>query len=98
MLLSTMAATPIAAVRGERREILLGAHPVGEGIAGWVAVHHEPLILKGVITDERFSAAAPRADQVSPVHADDHAEQAERVLNVTAPAGREPSRSARSRH
>jgi signal transduction histidine kinase/FixJ family two-component response regulator len=53
----------VAAVRGERRNTLLGAHmPVGEGIAGWVAASREPLMQEGEVRNARCMPAYPRAE------------------------------------
>jgi diguanylate cyclase (GGDEF)-like protein/PAS domain S-box-containing protein len=53
----------IAAVRGAGREALLGTRiPVGAGIAGWVAAHHDPQILEGDVTDARLKPTYPRKD------------------------------------
>jgi|SRR5579883_670101 len=53
----------VAAVRGESREHLLGERiTIDQGIAGWVARHHEPLALSGVVADPRFSPVCPRPD------------------------------------
>ena len=32
---------------------------IGEGISGWVAKHGQPLLLRGAVTDERFSGIDP---------------------------------------
>jgi sigma-B regulation protein RsbU (phosphoserine phosphatase) len=34
--------------------------PMGEGIAGWVAEHGEPLVLQDVVSDHRFRGTDPR--------------------------------------
>jgi diguanylate cyclase (GGDEF)-like protein/PAS domain S-box-containing protein len=53
----------VAAIRGEGREKFLGEHVrMGEGIAGWVALHRETLILEGEIDDPRFKPVAPRPE------------------------------------
>ena len=53
----------VAAVRGEKRERLLGERiPFGESISSWVARQHEPVILNGEVDDNRFVALWPRAD------------------------------------
>jgi GAF domain-containing protein len=50
-----------AVVHGEARERLTGYRlPSGKGIAGWVAVNREPLILQDVRNDPRFY---PRVDE-----------------------------------
>ena len=52
----------VAAVRGEGRVTLLGTRlPVGQGIAGWVGAHREPLVLQGAVNDPRFAPLHPRA-------------------------------------
>ena len=52
----------VAAVRGERRETLLGTRvPIGKGIAGHVATHREPLVLQGEVKDPRMAPLHPRA-------------------------------------
>ncbi len=53
----------VAAVRGERRERLLGERiPLQESISSWVARERVPLILNGEVRDERFVALWPRPD------------------------------------
>jgi len=53
----------VAAVRGEKRERLLGERiPLQESISSWVARERTPLILNGEVSDERFIALWPRAD------------------------------------
>lgn len=53
----------VAAVRGERRERLLGERiPFGDSISGWVAREHESLILDGPVDDSRFTALWPRPE------------------------------------
>src|SRR5258707_8901526 len=53
----------VAAVRGEKRERLLGERiPLQESIASWVARERTPLILNGEVSDERFVALWPRPD------------------------------------
>jgi diguanylate cyclase (GGDEF)-like protein/PAS domain S-box-containing protein len=53
----------VAAIRGERRDALLGERvPIGEGIAGWVAARREPLVLEGEIKDPRLAPRHPRAE------------------------------------
>ncbi len=53
----------IAAVRGKGRDALLGARVlIGEGIAGWVAAHREPLILEGAVKDPHLAPLHPRAE------------------------------------
>lgn len=53
----------VAAVRGERREALLGNRvPIGKGIAGQVATLREPLVLQGEVTDARLAPLHPRAE------------------------------------
>ncbi len=50
----------VAAVRGERRQHLLGERvPLAESISGWVAREREPLILEGEINDARFRSLWP---------------------------------------
>ncbi|MCA9933630.1 MAG: GAF domain-containing protein [Ardenticatenaceae bacterium] len=50
-----------AAVHGEIRDELVGYRlPIGEGVAGWVAAHGEPVRLADVGMDSRFS---PEVDQ-----------------------------------
>jgi GAF domain-containing protein len=49
-------------VRGVVREKLVGHRiPMGQGIAGWVAEHAEPVIVKNAQLDKRFSPAVDRA-------------------------------------
>lgn len=53
----------VAAVRGGGREHIIGKRvKVGDGIAGWVAKHHELLNLVGKVNDSRFTPAYPRDD------------------------------------
>jgi two-component system cell cycle sensor histidine kinase/response regulator CckA len=53
----------VAAVRGEKRERLLGERiPLQQSISSWVARERLPLILNGKVQDERFVALWPRAD------------------------------------
>jgi PAS domain S-box-containing protein len=53
----------VAAVRGEKRERLLGERiPLDESISSWVARERTPLILNGEVSDERFVALWPRPD------------------------------------
>src|SRR5258706_2110935 len=53
----------VAAVRGEKRERLLGERiPFEESISSWVARERTPLILNGEVEDERFVALWPRPD------------------------------------
>jgi PAS domain S-box-containing protein len=53
----------VAAVRGEKRERLLGERiPLQESISSWVARERTPLILNGEVDDERFVALWPRPE------------------------------------
>src|SRR6266478_2607896 len=53
----------VAAVRGQKRERLLGERiPLQESISSWVARERTPLILNGEVSDERFVALWPRSD------------------------------------
>jgi PAS domain S-box-containing protein len=53
----------VAAVRGDKRETLLGTRlPVGEAIAGRVAARREPLALDGAVKDPHLMPAYPRTD------------------------------------
>lgn len=53
----------VAAVRGRNRHLLLGRRvPADKNIAGWVAHHREPLVLRGKVQDPRFAPAAERDD------------------------------------
>ncbi len=54
----------VASVRGgDRRDHLLGRRiPLGMGIAGWVALHGEPMQLHGEVPDPRASPLHPRSD------------------------------------
>src|SRR5258706_5245337 len=58
----------VAAVRGEKRERLLGERiPLQESISSWVARERTPLILNGEVSDERFVALWHRPDIESAV-------------------------------
>ncbi|HWP96588.1 MAG TPA: PAS domain S-box protein [Syntrophomonadaceae bacterium] len=49
--------------RGDKRENILGAAiPIDEGISGWVASNHKPLIFQGEIHDCRFAPLEPRPE------------------------------------
>jgi len=50
----------IGAARGISKEIKATAIAVGDGVAGWVAIHGQPLLLKGDVHDPRFKSLAPR--------------------------------------
>jgi PAS domain S-box-containing protein len=53
----------VAAVRGEKRERLLGERiPFDESIASWVARERTPVILNGEVQDNRFIALWPRPE------------------------------------
>lgn len=53
----------VAAVRGEKRERLLGERiPFDESIASWVARERTPIILNGKVRDNRFVALWPRSE------------------------------------
>lgn len=53
----------VAAVRGEKRERLLGERiPLQDSISSWVARERTSLILNGAVADERFVALWPRSD------------------------------------
>jgi PAS domain S-box-containing protein len=53
----------VAAVRGERRQRLLGERvPLEDSISGWVAREREPLILDGEINDTRFRPMWPNPE------------------------------------
>ncbi|MDX6385392.1 MAG: two-component system, cell cycle sensor histidine kinase and response regulator CckA [Blastocatellia bacterium] len=53
----------VAAVRGTKRERLLGERvPLQEGISSWVARERMPLILNGHVADDRFVALWPRSE------------------------------------
>src|SRR6266550_6342420 len=53
----------VAAVRGQKRERLLGERiPLQESISSWVARERKPLILNGEVSDDRFVALWPRPD------------------------------------
>ncbi|HEY2971234.1 MAG TPA: PAS domain S-box protein [Pyrinomonadaceae bacterium] len=58
----------VAAVRGEKRERLLGERiSLQESISSWVARERMPLILNGEVHDERFVALWPRPEICSAV-------------------------------
>lgn len=51
----------VAAVRGNNRDHIIGKKvKVGQGIAGWVAKHHEFVSLNGNVDDSRFAPVCPR--------------------------------------
>lgn len=51
----------IRAARGISKEVKTNTViPVGRGVAGWVAKHGQPLLLKGDVHDPRFESLAPR--------------------------------------
>jgi PAS domain S-box-containing protein len=53
----------VAAVRGQKRERLLGERiPLQESISSWVARERTPIILNGEVKDERFVALWPRSE------------------------------------
>ncbi len=53
----------IAAVRGKDRGTLLGQRvPIDRHVAGWVAGHREPIMLRGAVMDPRYEPLSPRAD------------------------------------
>jgi PAS domain S-box-containing protein len=53
----------VAAVRGEKRERLLGERiPLEESISSWVARERQAVILNGEVKDDRFVALWPRPD------------------------------------
>ncbi len=53
----------LAIARGNHLLSQLGKRTaVKQGIAGWVASHREPVVLKGKVEDERFAPVRPRAD------------------------------------
>ena len=58
----------VAAVRGEKRERLLGERiPFAQSIASWVARERTPVILNGEVHDRRFVALWPRPDILSSI-------------------------------
>jgi PAS domain S-box-containing protein len=58
----------VAAVRGEKRERLLGERiPFARSIASWVAREREPVILNGTVHDKRFITLWPRPEISSAV-------------------------------
>jgi two-component system cell cycle sensor histidine kinase/response regulator CckA len=58
----------VAAVRGNKRERLLGERiPLEQSISSWVARERTPLILNGEVSDERFVALWPRSEVHSAV-------------------------------
>ncbi|HEX4610393.1 MAG TPA: GAF domain-containing protein, partial [Urbifossiella sp.] len=53
----------VAVVRGGDRGHLLGERvPMGAGVAGWVARHHEAVTIAGAVVDPRFVPVQPRPD------------------------------------
>ena len=58
----------VAVTRGAPREHILGQRvKLGQGIAGWVAHHHQPVILHGQVDDPRFVPYNPRAEIYSSI-------------------------------
>ena len=58
----------VAAVRGEKRERLLGERvPLDESISGWVARQREPQMLEGHVNDARFRSLWPRPEITSAI-------------------------------
>ncbi|MBI3327354.1 MAG: response regulator, partial [Nitrospinae bacterium] len=58
----------IAVVRGEHQAGLLGERvPSEQGIAGWVGLQREPLLLQGEVHDPRFAPLHPRPDILSAI-------------------------------
>jgi PAS domain S-box-containing protein len=58
----------VAAVRGDRRDHLLGQRvPLDHTISGWVAREREPLILEGEINDDRFRPLWPHPEITSSI-------------------------------
>jgi signal transduction histidine kinase/DNA-binding response OmpR family regulator len=56
----------VAAVRGDRREAILGERiPLDQGIAGWMARHGEPLRLQGEVQAPRFTPLNSTSDSGS---------------------------------
>jgi signal transduction histidine kinase/DNA-binding response OmpR family regulator len=82
----------IAVMRGGRREELVGQHiPMDRGIAGWVAQHHQPILLHGAVQDSRFSPVNPRPEIVSSISMPMLAGgKLVGVLNVNATSGQRP--------
>ncbi len=53
----------VAASVGHESQDMLGLRvPMGRGIAGWVALHQEPLVFEGPITDPRFNVGRSRPE------------------------------------
>ena len=52
----------VAVIRGGHGSHTGERLPLDQGVAGWVARHREPVILKGGVDDPRFSPINPRAD------------------------------------
>jgi signal transduction histidine kinase len=53
----------VVAARGPRAKEIQGRRQeLGEGVAGWVALHGEPLLLHGAATDPRFTPVCNRQD------------------------------------
>jgi PAS domain S-box-containing protein len=60
----------VAAVRGADRSQILGERtPKTRGIAGWVALQRQAVLLEGEVDDERFAPVAPRAEIMSSMSA-----------------------------
>lgn len=49
----------VAAAEGLPDEAMASAVPAGEGIAGWVASHRQPVVLHGDVADPRFTGNDP---------------------------------------
>ncbi len=53
----------IAAASGSERAENIGIHiPIEQGIAGWVARNHEPVVLQGEVNDPRMAPIKPRSE------------------------------------
>lgn len=62
MLLGADGELAVTAAEGLPAEAMSATTRVGDGIAGWVAEHKEPLVLHGGVSDPRFEGVDPTID------------------------------------
>lgn len=65
MLLQNDRHLTIEVSRGLEQAVVLNTRvPIGQGIAGWVAEHGEPLLLDGQVREARFKTLVPRGEMI----------------------------------